>query len=162
MRWQTERSNKRLRLAEMPVMSRQHAISWAAQTRSFQSLRDKASQRRLALPQARNKVIRVLRKSMDHFLHVISPGPRPPFFQVAEHLWGAGCIIDSDGNSKTPDDLQWTELTLILRGNPKQRVDIDPISDVPLILAVRSSHQSLCRMAVEFIVAVSGGEVRRT
>jgi hypothetical protein len=98
---------------------------------------------------------------MDHFLHVVAPGLRPPFFHVAEHLWGAGSNIDSDGNSNTSDDRQWTELTVILRSDPEQRVDIDPISNDPLILAVRSSHQSLCKMAAEFIVAVSGGEVRR-
>jgi hypothetical protein len=98
---------------------------------------------------------------MDHFLHVVSPGLRPPFLQVAEHLWGAGCNIDSDGNSDTPDDRQWTELTVILRSDPRQRVDVDLISNDPLILAVRSSHQSLCQMAAEFIAVVSGGEVRR-
>ena len=98
---------------------------------------------------------------MDHFLHVVAPGLRPPFFQVAEHLWGVGCNIDSDGNSDTPDDRQWTELTVILRSDPVQRVNINPISNDPLILSVRSSHQSLCQMAAEFIVAVSGGEVRR-
>jgi len=98
---------------------------------------------------------------MDHFLHVVSPGLRPPYIQVAEHLWGIGCNFDSDGNSKTPGDRQWTELTVILRSDPEQRVDVDPISLDPLILAVRSSHQSLCQITAKFLVSVSGGMVRR-
>lgn len=100
-------------------------------------------------------------KPMDYSLHVVAPGPRPPFFHVAELLWGAGCNIDSDGDSDTPDDRHWTELTIVLRSDPGQRVDIDPISNDPLILAVRSSHQSLCEQAAEFIAAVSGGDIRR-
>jgi hypothetical protein len=98
---------------------------------------------------------------MDHSLQIIAPGPRPPYFQVAEHLWGIGCNIDSDGDSVTPEDRQWTELTVCLRSNPGQRVDIDPISNDPLILVVRSSDQSLCRQTAEFIASASGGEVQR-
>ena len=98
---------------------------------------------------------------MDHSLQIIVSGPRPPYFQVAEHLWGIDCNIDSDGNSVTPEDRQWTELTVCLRSNPEQRVDIDPLSYDPLILVVRSSDQTLCRQTAEFITSVSGGEIRR-
>ena len=98
---------------------------------------------------------------MDYSLHVVAPGPRPPYPKVAEHLWGTGCNFDSDGNSDPWDDREWTELTLILRSDTEQRVDIDPISVDPLILVVRSSKQSLCQMTADFIVSVSGGEVRR-
>jgi hypothetical protein len=98
---------------------------------------------------------------MDYSLQIIAPGPRPPYSQVAEHLWGAGCDIDSDGNSVVPDDRQWTELTVCLRSSPEQRVDIDPLSNDPLILVVRSSDISLCQQTADFIVSVSGGEIRR-
>ena len=94
---------------------------------------------------------------MSHQLKVISPGPRPPFGQVADHLWDVGCDVDSDGNSRSPDDREWTELTVILRSDTEQRVDVDPISNDPLVLRVHSSNQLLCYRAAEFIASVSGG-----
>jgi hypothetical protein len=44
-------------------------------------------------------------------------------------LWGKGVDIDSDGNSQYPESTNWNELTLILRSDISQRVDIDPIED---------------------------------
>ena len=98
---------------------------------------------------------------MDYSLQIVAPGPRPPYFQVAEHLWGVGCDFDSDGDSSTPGDRQWTELTVCLRSSPEQRIDIDPLSNDPLVLLVRSSDQSLCQQAAEFITTVAGGVIRR-
>jgi hypothetical protein len=51
---------------------------------------------------------------MARFL-LTSPGSRPPFYRVAQHLWGAGCNFDSDGDSDFPDARDWTELTVVLR-----------------------------------------------
>lgn len=86
-----------------------------------------------------------------------APGPRPAFPLVAEHLWGPKCNIDSDGNSRSVADEQWTELTLILRADRQQRLDIDPLTEVPLVLAIHSSQAGLGRKAAEFLQAHCGG-----
>jgi len=89
------------------------------------------------------------------------PGPRPAYYLVAEHLWGSDCNIDSDGDSQTPEDTQWTELSLSLRGTSSSHIEIDPVSIEPLVLAVRSSQESLCQQAARFIIAHSGGALER-
>lgn len=91
-------------------------------------------------------------------INISAPGPRPSFYKVAEHIWGKACDIDSDGNSQTPQDRQWTELTIELRGIAEQRVDIYPVSTEPLILQVCSSSAPLAQKVAQFVVACSGGE----
>ncbi len=88
------------------------------------------------------------------------PGPRPAFYRIAEHLWGAGCHVDSDGDSRTADDAQWTELTLILRDSSQQRLDIDPLSLAPLVLLIRASQADLGERAAYFIQSVAGGTLQ--
>ncbi|MGZ0784506.1 hypothetical protein ACXM5X_16235 [Pseudomonas saponiphila] len=95
-----------------------------------------------------------------HSLLLQHPGPRPAFYRVAEHLWGAGCNVDSDGDSRTPDDEQWTELTLILRDSSGQRLDIDPLSMEPLVLLIRASQADLGARAAHFIQSVAGGTLQ--
>lgn len=98
----------------------------------------------------------------EHVLYIKNPGPRPPYYQVADHVWGPGCDLDSDGNSATRDDRTWTELTLILRSSPDLRVEIHPASVEPLVLAIRSSHRPLCLATAEYLVATSGGILRES
>jgi len=100
-----------------------------------------------------------------HIYHLISPGPRPPFYKVAEHLWGA-CNFDSDGDSYDPETTNWTELTVALRDqkgrtNDNDRVDIDPVSLKPLILKVVSKDVSLCKAAAEFLHDHCGGRLEK-
>ena len=97
--------------------------------------------------------------SADHRIKIKEPGPRPPFYKIAEYLWGRGCNVDSDGDSSNPDDTEWTELTLILRSATAERVDIDPASLEPLILEIRSSDRTLCERVSAFIVGQSGGSI---
>ncbi|TBO27462.1 hypothetical protein EYS42_16810 [Aquabacterium lacunae] len=92
-------------------------------------------------------------------LHIVAPGPRPAYYKVAEHLWGTGCDFDSDGDSAQPDDPSWTELTVTLRGQSSERVDIDPVSLQPLVLKVRAAHVALCRRAAAFVASYAGGSV---
>lgn len=98
--------------------------------------------------------------SRDYRINIAEPGPRPPYYRVAEHLWGVGCNIDSDGNSQAPEDTQWTALTVELRGATEQRVDIDPLSTEPLILQVRAPSMQLAQEVAKFIVECSGGKVQ--
>ena len=61
---------------------------------------------------------------MKFEFRIENAGPRPPYFAVAEHLWGPGVDIDSDGDSATPEDPNWTELTVIRRKSPHERVEM--------------------------------------
>jgi hypothetical protein len=93
-----------------------------------------------------------------HSIYLSAPGPRPFFGDVAEHLWGPGCDIDSDGNADEALLDGWTELTLILRPDYEQRVDIEPLDDrEPLVLAICSEQEELARQAANFLQSVSGG-----
>ncbi|RYX89402.1 MAG: hypothetical protein EOO28_33105 [Comamonadaceae bacterium] len=85
-----------------------------------------------------------------HVVQVPVAGLRPAFWKVAEHLWGKGCDIDSDGNSRTPDDEHWTELTLINRQGLGS-VHVDPHPDNPSLLAVRSASRGLAEKVAAFI-----------
>ena len=87
----------------------------------------------------------------DTVLFIVRPGPRPPFTSVAEHLWGSGVDFDSDGNSSYLGDTSWTELTIQLRPEYEQRVDIDPVSDDPLVLKVSSSSEELALRAARYL-----------
>ena len=88
---------------------------------------------------------------------VIEPGgPRPPFYLVAQYLWGTA-DFDSDGNSTVPESVDWTELTLTNRQDPSQRVDVDPIADEPLQLEVRSTSHELARAVADFLARETKG-----
>lgn len=89
--------------------------------------------------------------SSTHVVHISSAGRRPAYWKLAAHLWGAGCNIDSDGNSQTPDDEEWTELTLSLRGAPGQHVTVDPIPGEASTLAVRSADPTLAEKVAAFL-----------
>src|SRR5262245_3654653 len=93
-----------------------------------------------------------------HTLYLIAPGPRPFFNNVAQHLWGPGCDCDSDGNADHAGFDGWTELTVALRPDCQQRVDIDPLDDrEPLILVIRSEHEALALAAANFLRSEAGG-----
>jgi hypothetical protein len=92
-------------------------------------------------------------------LRVQVNGPRPPFADVAEHLWGAGVDFDSDGDSSSPDDGHWKELTVERRVPPTERVDIDPVSETPLVLRVVSSSQVLTQRTGEFLKSKTNGQL---
>src|SRR5688572_21284889 len=94
---------------------------------------------------------------MGFEFRIHNPGPRPPFAHVAEHLSGTGVDFDSDGDSRTSDDPNWTELTVIRRGEGSERIDIDPVSDSPLVLKVVSESRDLAVSAANFLARATGG-----
>jgi hypothetical protein len=97
-----------------------------------------------------------------HEFYLIDPGPRPPYGEVAAHLWGQGCDIDSDGDSYPPNATDWTELTVILRPALRLRLDVDPVEGaLPLTLWIRSEDEATAAKAAAFLAARAGGELRR-
>jgi hypothetical protein len=97
--------------------------------------------------------------SSTHVVHVSAAARRPAYWKLAAHLWGPDCNIDSDGNSRTPDDEEWTELTLSLRGEPGQFVTVDPIADQPATLAIQSSDPALAEKVAAFLDGSRRGPV---
>ena len=95
--------------------------------------------------------------STCYSVQITPEGLLPDFYSIAEHLWGVGCNVDSDGDCAGSDHRLWTELTLSLRGTSGERIDIDPLSLMPLTLVIRSSHATLCQRVADYIVSVSGG-----
>jgi hypothetical protein len=96
----------------------------------------------------------------ERVLYIKNPGPRPAYYLVADHLWGRGCNVDSDGNSVPANSTEWTELTLSLRDSAEsQHLSIDPVSLAPLVLVVRSHDADLCERAAAYIVSCAGGSV---
>ena len=97
----------------------------------------------------------------DESKFVISkPGPRPPYYKVADYLWGEGANIDSDGNSLNPEDTNWTELSVCYRDEETPYVHVDPISENPLVLEVRSTSYELAKKAAQFIASETGGVLK--
>ena len=96
----------------------------------------------------------------DHTIYLRDPGPSPAYHLVADHLWGKGCGIDSDGNSSNAFDTAWTELSLFLRGGSElEQVHVDPASGDPLVLVVRSPSLALCERTAAFLQATAGGSI---
>jgi hypothetical protein len=97
-----------------------------------------------------------------YIFHLTSPGDRPPYYELAEHLWGVGCSIDSDGDSSNPDARDWTELTICLKASGSRRIDIDPVADSqPLVLSIRSEDKDLVHRAAIFLRDVTGGKLTK-
>jgi hypothetical protein len=86
------------------------------------------------------------------------PGPRPPFGVLAEHLWGRGVDFDSDGDSVNAEDPNWTELTITRRPDI-ERVDIELVSQMPLVLKVASESRELALRAATFLAATTMGRL---
>jgi hypothetical protein len=90
---------------------------------------------------------------------IIGPGPRPPYYKLADYLWGEGANIDSDGNSTNPEDQNWTELSVSFRDDKSPYVNIDPVSDDPLTLEVSSFSRELAKNAAEYLAKATGGKL---
>lgn len=94
-----------------------------------------------------------------HELYLIDPGPRPPFYELAQELWEHR-DYDSEGDSRTPDDPNWTELTISLRPDCLERVDVDPVdAGDRVVLRITSDSEDILRRAADFLLGRSGGSL---
>lgn len=78
-------------------------------------------------------------------------GKLPSFIEIANDLWGENADIDSDGNSKHPSSTDWNELTLILRSDVTQRIDINPDKNQKDQLILESSNSDLHKKVITFL-----------
>jgi hypothetical protein len=78
-------------------------------------------------------------------------GPMPAYYKVADHLGGADSDIDSDGTSETAESTDWDELTIILRSDREQRIDIETISSKENSLLLCASSKELSESAMQLL-----------
>ena len=90
-----------------------------------------------------------------------NPGPRPPFYEVVDHVFGRDHEVDTDGNSLERDSTSWTELWVVSRENALLKLDIEPIGERPLALRVSGSTQAIVDRAARFLLEATGGELLR-
>lgn len=97
----------------------------------------------------------------EFVFYLVDRRDRPPYGWVADKLWGSEANVDSDGNSRTPDDTQWTELSLILRDDGDEaEIHIDPVVASPLILKIRSPNAGLAEQTAQFLSEHTQGIIK--
>lgn len=79
-------------------------------------------------------------------------GPMPPYYEVAEAIWGPKPSIDSDGDSEVPESTKWRELTLTLRPAYVERLDIDPLEHNNDELYIRATSKEILDRATSFLL----------
>ena len=87
---------------------------------------------------------------MSHINTMEVIGALPPYYEIAYSLWGKAADFDSDGNSYDPESRTWTELSLILRSDKNQRIDIDPTADQNR-LELKTTSIELKEKVIEFL-----------
>jgi len=94
-------------------------------------------------------------------LFLVEPGPRPPFWEVPQHLWGDGCDFDSDGDSEPdPATPEWTYLWATLRPGLSAFINISPVEEArTLVLRIESDDEDLVRRAAAFLADSTGGRI---
>lgn len=78
-------------------------------------------------------------------------GDLPPYWQVAEALWGTGVDFDSDGDAAHRNATDWRELTIALRPHCNDRLEIDAMEGSHDMILLRASSQEILRRAVAFL-----------
>ena len=100
-------------------------------------------------------------KEHQYSFYVLAPGDRPEFGLIQEFVWEDGGSIDTDtdGNAYPRNSTNWTELTVETRDDRRERIDVDPIHDRPLILKIRSAKEYLAARAAYALAVYTGGGV---
>lgn len=85
-------------------------------------------------------------------------GDMPPYYEVAHALWGKECDFDSDGDSEPYDSICWRELTVILRPELRERVDIDPLESDRDTIHIRANSVELLNATCRFLYESGAAE----
>ncbi len=96
-----------------------------------------------------------------YIFYVTAPGERPFYGLMQDFVWADSLALDTDtdGDSYPADSTTWTELTMITRDARKERFDIDPVQETPLILKVYSEKKYLAARAAYALAISTGGQV---
>lgn len=97
----------------------------------------------------------------QHCYFILSPGPRPPFGQLVDHVYGGKANVDTDGDSPLPASTDWTWLYMQLRSQPKWApvVEICMIDGEKTAMRVVSEDRALARKTADFLARETGGRL---
>jgi len=97
--------------------------------------------------------------STQHVAKAKVVGSMPPYWEVAEAIWCKGVDFDSDGDSFPAESTSWRELTVSLRPEQNQRLDVDPISEDRDIVRIVGTEDWILNAACEFLVGQGSLEI---
>jgi hypothetical protein len=84
---------------------------------------------------------------------------RPPFYLVTTFVWGDGHDFDSDGNSRTPHDTEWTELYCTNRSSPFERFNVEVLKEPRPRIEITSADDSAASKIALFLLMELGEQV---
>ncbi|WP_353230912.1 hypothetical protein [Novosphingobium sp.] len=98
-----------------------------------------------------------------HELFLITPGPRPPFFEVVIHVYGPNDTVDTDGDSRLREATDWTWLYMQLRKPPYRE---QPVVEVAMlegknVMRIASDEADLAERTAVFLASQAGGTISR-
>lgn len=93
----------------------------------------------------------------EHGLFLLSPGLRPPFYEVVDHVYGHDSNVDTDGNSMSREAVDWTDLYMAQRPEMDPVVPVFPMNLDATVLCIESSSESLARRTAEYLHHRCGG-----
>jgi hypothetical protein len=93
----------------------------------------------------------------EHRLFLLSPGLRPPFYEVVDHVYGHDSNVDTDGNSMTREAVDWTELYMAQRPELRPVVSVFPMNLDATVLCIESTSEPLARKTAEYLHHRCGG-----
>ena len=80
-------------------------------------------------------------------------GPRPEARAISIVAWDSSTEVQLVGDFENPTDDSWSRLTVVRVDNPEQRIEIEPVSQEPLVLKI-SSNEKKCAHNVAFFIAM--------
>jgi hypothetical protein len=88
-------------------------------------------------------------------------GPRPPFRDVVEHVYGIGTDVDTMGDSHPPERTDWTWLCMSLRPTSRDLPDVEVSMSVdqPTCMIVLAHNEELATRTAAFLALRTGGIV---
>ena len=97
----------------------------------------------------------------EHVILVKSPGPRPPFLEVVNHVYGREAVVDTEGDSHPPNSTEWTWLYMKLREQPYRE---QPLVEVTMnedhsTMFIASDDRMLAEKTAKYLADRTGGHV---
>ena len=94
-------------------------------------------------------------------LFLIMPGPRPPYFEVVDHVYGPDDTVDTEGDSSSPEATDWTWLYMQLRKPPYRE---QPVIEVEMlesenVMRIASDRADLAEKTAIFLADRAGGTI---
>ena len=77
----------------------------------------------------------------------------PSLNRMIAQLFGVGACVDTDGDSKSADDQEWTDMTIQRRDGARERVDVVRIAESPRTFRIRASTEELAERASAVLCA---------